>query len=212
MQASRSGDPWLYINTHVHALSGGFLQFRDFSVCLWAAGEQALRSCPRRGVCSSVSLQRWEGAAAPGRLGERAGGLKGLQGAVQSKGTPSHSSGEGNSWQLDRRQSAEPPLVFSLLSFIADSLLLFSFSFSFQSALLPLFSFPLHSSHRKPQPAATLSQGNSSHPCVFLIALDTFNNEREQRINGAFPSGPYVAPCPGISTSRTKSWEGETCL
>lgn len=160
----------------------GFLQFLDFSVCLWATGEQALQSCHWRGVCSSVSLQRWEGAAAPGQLGEHAEGLKGLQGAVQSKGTPSYSSREGNSWQLDRRQSAEPPLVFSLLSFIPDSLLLFSFSFSFQSALLPSFSFPLHSSHHEPQPAATLSQEKSSHPCVFLIALDPldpFNNERE---------------------------------
>lgn len=64
MQASRSGDPQLYINAHVQALSGGFLQFLEFSVCLWTVGEQALWSCPQRGVCSSVSLQSGKGQAA----------------------------------------------------------------------------------------------------------------------------------------------------
>lgn len=127
-----------------------------------------------------------------------AGVLRGCRVTCRARGTPSHSNGEGKSWQLARGQSAEPPLVFPLLSFIPDSLLLFSFLLSFQSALLPPFFFPLHSSHNEPQPAATLSQGKSSHPCVSLIALDPFNYERELKINGTFPSGPCVFPCPGI--------------
>lgn len=141
-----------------------------------------------------------------------AGVLRGCRVLCRARGTPSHSTQGGNSWQLATRQSAEPPLVFPLLSFIPDSLLLFSFLLSFQSALLPPFFFPLHSSHNEPQPAVTLSQGKSSHPCVSLIALDPFDNEREEKINGTLPSGPCVFPCPGIHTSRTVPWDRGACL
>lgn len=149
----------------------GFLEFLDFSVCPWAAGEQALWS-------SEVSAAQCLCRGGKGRQPHASCGFEGLQGAEQGEPPPT-ATGKGNSWQLARRQSAEPPLVFPLLSFIPDSLLLFSFLLSFQSALLPPFFFPLHSSHNEPQPAATLSQGKSSHPCVSLIALDPFNNERE---------------------------------
>lgn len=172
--SSCSGDPQLYINTHVRVLSGGFLSSWTF---LSVFGLLVYRLCGHaiREVFAAQCLCR----SGKGWQPQTSWGFEGLQGAVQSKGTPSHSNGEGNSWQLARRQSAEPPLVFPLLSFIPDSLLLFSFSLSFQSALLPPFFFPLHSSYNEPQPAATPSQGKSSHPCVSLIALDPFNNERE---------------------------------
>jgi len=119
------------------------------------------------GALGGASLQRWEGAAARGQRGCRV--------LCRARNPLPQQRGRKYSRQPDRR----PPLVFSWLFFIPDSLLLFSFSFSFPSVLLPSFSFPLHSSHHEPQPAAALSQGNSSHLCVFLIALDPFNNERE---------------------------------
>lgn len=107
-------------------------------------------------------------------------GGEGAAGGCAEQGNPlPQQQGRKYSWQLERRRSAEPPLVFCSLCFIPDSLLLFSLAFFFQSALLPSFSFPLHSSHHKPQPAAALSQRNSSHPCVFLIALNPSYNERE---------------------------------
>jgi len=81
MRASRSGDPRLYINAHVRALSGDFSQFLDFSVCLRSAGDQALRWCPRRGISAEVGR-----GSSPGS--------EGLQGALQSKEPPPTAAGK----------------------------------------------------------------------------------------------------------------------
>lgn len=152
MQASRSGDPWLYINTHVRVLSGGFLQFLDFSVCLRAAGEQALWLCPRRGVCSSVSLQRWEGAAALGQPG--AWGSEGLQGAVQSKEPPPTAAGKetAGSWTEGGRLSLP---LFSLLCLLSLTPSCFSLS-HFPSSLLSFPHSPSHSIHHTTSPSQQL--------------------------------------------------------
>lgn len=141
------------------------------------AGERALRSCPAAG-CLSSSVRRKGRGSSPSQQGSRMGS-EGCRELGRAGNPLPWQQGRKRSRQLNRRQSAEPPFVFSSLSFIPDSPLLFSSSFSFQSALLSSFCFPLHSSPRESQPAAALSQGNSSHPCVFLIALDPFNNERE---------------------------------
>lgn len=127
MQASRSGDPQLYINRHVHALPGGFLQFLDFSVCLWAAGEQGLWLW--RGVCRLE--RKWEGVA----------------GFCAEQGIPFPK-------QQGRKQSSEPPLFLpcGLLSLTPSC---FS-PFRFLSSLLSFPHSRSHSIHHSMSPSQQL--------------------------------------------------------
>lgn len=114
----------------------GFLEFLDFSVCPWAAGEQALWSCHQRCLQPSVSAEVGRGGSP-----RPAVVLRGCR--VQSKGNPlpqQQGKETAGSWPEGSQLSL---LLFSPCCLLSLTPSCFSLS-RFLSSLL---SFPHSSSH-----------------------------------------------------------------